>query len=250
MIPQVVFFDLDNTLTESKHPLSPSMVKIVTALLTRTKVAVTSGAKISLIKEQVPDTLPEEVKSNLYLLPTSGSELYEYADGEWKNIYKNTLTPEEVEEITVALTKAGTETGLVDFSTPSFGLRIENRGSQMALTPPGQDAPIEIKAAWDPERIKRPILREAVAKLLPQYEVKAAGRTTIDVTKHGIDKAYGVRELSKRLNIPIEQMVYIGDALFPGGNDEVVKKTGIKTVQTEGPEHTEKLIEELLAQVY
>jgi hypothetical protein len=42
-------------------------------------------------------------------------------------------------------------------------------------------------------------------------------------------------------------MLYIGDALFPGGNDEVVKETGIETRQTSGPEETARIIRELLA---
>jgi hypothetical protein len=90
------------------------------------------------------------------------------------------------------------------------------------------------------------VLRDAVAKRLPEYDVKSGGSTSIDVTRHGINKAYGIRKLSEHLAIPIEEMLYVGDALFPGGNDEVVKETGIPTRQVADPDETEEVIKELL----
>jgi hypothetical protein len=42
-------------------------------------------------------------------------------------------------------------------------------------------------------------------------------------------------------------MLYVGDALFPGGNDEIVKETGIPTQQVSGPAETKEIIEKVLA---
>ncbi len=78
--------------------------------------------------------------------------------------------------------------------------------------------------------------------------MKRAGSTSIDVTRRGLTKAYGVRKLSEHLDIPISNMLYIGDALFPGGNDEVVKETSIETRATSSPEETARIIEEVLLQ--
>jgi hypothetical protein len=41
-------------------------------------------------------------------------------------------------------------------------------------------------------------------------------------------------------------MLFIGDAIFPGGNDYAVKETGVKCTETSGPAHTLKIIEEIL----
>jgi hypothetical protein len=41
-------------------------------------------------------------------------------------------------------------------------------------------------------------------------------------------------------------MLFVGDALYPGGNDEVVISTGAQTRSTSGPPETNKIIEELL----
>jgi hypothetical protein len=42
-------------------------------------------------------------------------------------------------------------------------------------------------------------------------------------------------------------MLYVGDALFPGGNDEVVKESGIATREVANPSDTARLIDELLS---
>jgi len=73
-------------------------------------------------------------------------------------------------------------------------------------------------------------------------EVRAAGFTTIDVTKKGIDKAYGIRQIQKHLKIPISKMFFIGDAIFPGGNDYAVVRTGVDYMPVKNPEEAKKII--------
>jgi phosphomannomutase len=54
--------------------------------------------------------------------------------------------------------------------------------------------------------------------------VRLGGTTSVDVTKPGIDKAYGIRKLRDTLGIAIEEMIFIGDALFPAGTTIRPKK--------------------------
>ena len=77
-------------------------------------------------------------------------------------------------------------------------------------------------------------IRDMVAAKLPQFEVKAAGTTSIDVTQQGMDKAYGMKKLIEQLGIAKEDILFIGDRLFEGGNDYPVKLMGINTVAVEG----------------
>jgi hypothetical protein len=42
-------------------------------------------------------------------------------------------------------------------------------------------------------------------------------------------------------------MLYVGDALYPGGNDEVVILTGVQTRAVANPTETETIIDEILA---
>src|SRR3989344_3685502 len=85
-----------------------------------------------------------------------------------------------------------------------------------------------------------------MAKKLPNLKVVAAGFTTIDVTRRGIDKAYGIHQIQKHLRIPINNMFFIGDAIFPGGNDYAIVKTGVDYAAVKGPAETKKIILQIL----
>jgi hydroxymethylpyrimidine pyrophosphatase-like HAD family hydrolase len=57
-----------------------------------------------------------------------------------------------------------------------------------------------------------------------------------------VNKAYGIMKLVQFLKITIPDVVFVGDALFYGGNDYPAKSTGADCVQVNGPEDTAKLI--------
>lgn len=247
-IPKLVMFDLDGTLATSKQPLTPEMAELLAQLMSKTQVAVISGGALPQFMSQVVEQLPREANlTNLYLLPTSGAALHEYRNGEWKKIYEERLSDKETEDITTVLREAGTETGYIDFSTPSYGERIEHRGAQVTLSALGQQAPVDEKEAWDPDRSKREAIHAFASKRLPEYSVAFGGKTSIDVTKKNIDKAYGIHKLCERIGVPESDTLYVGDQLRPGGNDEAAYKTRAQTHQVENPEETAKLIREFVS---
>ena len=45
----------------------------------------------------------------------------------------------------------------------------------------------------------------------------------------------------------IKNMIFIGDALFPGGNDYPAKEAGVLSIQVRDSEETKRVIETLLA---
>lgn len=251
MIPRLVFFDLDNTLADSKQPIEPAMAVHLAHLISHTHVAITSGGKFEQLITQavahICDVPGGTMLSHLHLLPTSGAALYEFAEGTWELQYEERLSDAEVEKITHALEAGAHTTGLVDLSHVLHGPYIENRGTQVSLSALGQEAPVEEKKVWDSTRTKREALQKAIAPLLPEFDVKVGGLTTIDVTKRGINKAYGVRKLCEHLSIPLLDSLYIGDELGVGGNDEVVKETDIPTRAVANPAETAILIEELIS---
>ena len=132
-----------------------------------------------------------------------------------------------------------------------YGKVIEDRGTQITFSALGQDVVaalgekkgIQLKNAW---RKKYTPLKLTMAKILtkklPNFEARPSAFTSIDVTRKGIDKAYGVRQIEKYLNVPIRNMVFIGDALFPGGNDYAAKRSGIDCISVKGPNETKRVI--------
>lgn len=248
MMPALVFFDLDKTLAASKQPLTPEMAQLLSKLLARTNVAIVSGGKFSQLKEQVADQLPEGTAlERLFILPTSGAALYAYLEDRWQAVYEERLTDEQAQKIRAAIETAALETGILDEHTPSYGERIEFRGAEVTFSALGQEAPIAEKEAWDPDGTKKRTLHDALVPMLPEFDVKTGGSTSIDVTLKGINKAFGIRKLSEYRSYIIADMLYIGDALYPGGNDEVVKSTGIRTLEVKDPQDTMHVIGELLA---
>lgn len=129
----------------------------------------------------------------------------------------------------------------------TWGEIIEDRGSQITFSALGQLAPIQEKSLWDPDFNKRKKMKILLDAHIPEFSVRLGGTTSIDVTKHGIDKAYGILKLRDNLGIVLQNMIFIGDALFPGGNDYPAKEAGVVSIQVNGPDETKRVIETIVA---
>jgi phosphomannomutase len=246
--PQLIAFDLDGTLAESKQRMSSGMGELLSQLLKKMPVAVMSGAGWPQFERQFfPALLPDTNLKNLYVFPDNAAQCFVYRDGSWKPQYDNAFTPAEREHILKVLDEALKETGLIDVPVRVWGERIEDRGAEVAFSPLGQEAPLAEKKDWHKEHdVLRKKLHEALNKRLPEFANAMGGLTTVDITRKGITKAYGIKRLAELTGIPVARMLYVGDALDEGGNDSVVKETGVRTQAVFGPEETAGLINTLL----
>lgn len=243
-----VVFDLDGTLAESKQPVGSSMVDRLRKLLRRYDVAVISGGAWPQFQTQLLAqlTLDPEEAARLYLFPTSATSFYMHLDGAWQAVYAEQLPEDDRNRIFAAFKQAFADTGF-EHPRKTWGPQLEDRGTQVTFSALGQLAPVEFKKTWDPTFSKRLIVMERLIQLLPDFEVRTGGSTSIDVTKKGIDKKYGIEQIERQLGVPISEMVFVGDALFPGGNDFPVKATGIATVAVTGPDEAMSFIDGLLS---
>ncbi len=242
---QLIVFDLDGTLAESKSSLDAEMASLLMALLNTVRVAVISGGDWPQFEKQLLSKLPHgDGLVNLSLLPTCGTKFYQYAE-DWRPLYSEGLTDSERRMIFGSLKKA---LAVADFKIEKvWGEVIEDRGSQITFSALGQQAPIEAKAKWDPDHTKRKRLKTLLDELIPDFSVHLGGMTSVDITKPGIDKAYGIGKLRDTLGIAIDDMLFVGDALFPGGNDYPAKATGAASIQVRDPDETKRVIETLVA---
>jgi HAD superfamily hydrolase (TIGR01484 family) len=195
-------------------------------LLGLVKVAVISGGSWPQFEKQLLSTLPHDARlANLFLLPTCGTQFFRYA-GDWTRIYSEDLTADEKGRIVSALRGALELTG--SRAAQVWGEVIEDRGSQITLSALGQQAPLAEKERWDPDFTKRTAIKAVLDSTLPEFSVRMGGATSIDVTKPGIDKAYGIRKRRDLLGISLAEMIFIGDALIPGGNDHPAREAGLR----------------------
>ncbi len=225
----------------------PEMVKKLGDLLERIPLAIMSAAGFPRIRDQFISHLEHSPHiSQFYIFPNSTAECYTFKNGEWKLAYSLGLSEDDRETIRKAIRDALAETGVLE-EHPKHEPMIIDRDAQIALATIGLDASFEEKKAWDPDQAKRKKLTAVLEKKIPQFEILMGGMTTIDITHKGVNKAYGVNWLSQKLNIPAPEMLYVGDALYPGGNDEVVRPTGIQTHMVSGPSETLIVLDELLS---
>lgn len=241
---QLIVFDLDGTLAPSKSSIDDEMAALLEKLLGVVRVAVISGGDLPQFQQQLIARLPAGGElANLSLLPTCGTKFFRY-DGGWQKLYSEDLSAEQKRRIVAALDAAVDAAGLR--APKTWGPAIEDRGSQITYSALGQQAPLEEKERWDPDFAKRKRIQALLATSLSDFSVRFGGTTSIDVTLPGIDKAYGIRKLRDVLNVAIEAMIYIGDALFPGGNDEPARTTGADCIQVRDPNETKRVIEAIV----
>lgn len=252
---KLIAFDLDGTLAESKSPITDGMSDLLSRLLDKYHVCVISGGKFGQFEKQLLANLKvDPVKlERLHMMPTCGTRYYifDLAKGEWKQVYAENFKENEKKKIIGALNKGFDDLNYRE--KKHWGEQVEDRGSQVTFSVYGQDIVDELgkegvrkKEAWDPDNKKKNKLRDYIADLIPEFEVRVGGVTSIDVTKPGIDKAYGMHKLMEILGIAKEEILFIGDRLAEGGNDYPVKAMGIDSMEISHPDETELVIEAVI----
>jgi HAD superfamily hydrolase (TIGR01484 family) len=250
MTKKLIAFDLDDTLAVSKSPIEDRMGNLLVRLLQKYDVCIISGGKYEQFKKQVIDRLEASPRDldRMHLMPTCGTRYYRYDElnDSWKIQYAEDLTDEQKKKIVSVLESSAKEVGL--WVEKPYGDIIEDRGSQVTYSALGQQAPAEEKYKWAEENAEaKQTLRKLIAEQLPDLEVRLGGTTSVDVTRIGIDKAYGMKKLVEALDISKDDILFIGDKLQEGGNDYPVHAMGIDCIEVDGWEDTALVLEGILA---
>ncbi|MEO6760811.1 MAG: HAD-IIB family hydrolase [Candidatus Saccharimonadales bacterium] len=252
---KVIAFDLDGTLAPSKSTMPDRMNEAFTALLPYYELCVISGGKFAQFEAQILNSLktsPAQLE-RLHLMPTCGTQYYRYdiTKQRWNRVYAELIPEADKKKIAAALQKGFKDLGFEAKKT--YGPTVEDRESQITYSVLGQDIVaelgdkgVEIKSAWDPDDSKKQAVRDYVAPFLPDYEVRVGGVTSIDVTRPGIDKAYGMQKLMEIMEIGKDDILFLGDRIREGGNDYPVKAMGIDSLEVSRWEDTALVLEGIL----
>ena len=243
---KLVAFDMDGTLALSKQAIEPGMQVALKGLLDVAMVAVISGGDWPQFEKQVIAQLPADTRQDrLFIMPTTGSKLYRFTEGKWSAVYADNFDPEERKRIDAALRKAVADAGLT--GERIWGEQIEDRGSQITFSGLGQQAPLEAKETWDPDQKKRRSLQATLQGELPELSINLGGTTSVDITRKGVDKAYAMRRLGEFAGVSKDEMLFMGDATYPGGNDRPVPDAGYDTLTVRDVKETETAIAAVVA---
>lgn len=247
LIPKkLIMFDLDGTLAVSKQALDSEMAELLRELLNHYKVAIISGGALPQFEKQVlgPLAANEKQLESFILMPTTSANIYLHEQGKLKRVFAELLTKEEKDRIFKYVNDAIEHFNLRPET--QYGELIEDRETQVSYSALGQKAPPEAKAVWDPTGSRRQEVIAYLKPFLPGFSIRSGGGTTIDITREGIDKAHGVHQAMKLLDLSLSDIVFVGDALYPGGNDEAAKTTGVDCVEVKDVSDTKNYIRSIL----
>ena len=212
-----LFFDLDKTLTPSRSEMKAEHLDAFEQLCHSRDVIVVSGAEGSQIRAQIP----KRFSGMYYMLAQNGNHAI---DKSGANIWKEDLDAQQTAAISVFIEQLKKELGLQVKNEADL---IENRGAQISYSLIGHHEDLQKKADFDPDFKKRLAILNAHAHEVDalkkaHVEVKTAGTTCFDFFPLGKNKGFNILQFIERLGWKKEDSLYIGDALFPGGNDESV----------------------------
>lgn len=224
-------FDMDGTLTPTKSVMTEEVAIFIRQLLASGKtVSVISGSRYSVVKDHFLNamSITEAEAELVYLLPTSGAQMFVYKDGEWSCVHDKSFTKQEKQKIIKAFDILLEKYASI-MPEVVYGERVEDRESQITMSALGNstDAPRDEKEAWDPDHVKRQILSAGLNELIPEFKIQIGGSTSLDVTKPGIDKEYGINELISFTQFDKTRTLFVGDAIFEGGTDYPATRTGV-----------------------
>jgi phosphomannomutase len=181
-VKQLIVFDLDGTLAESKSAIDDEMSVLLGKLLATVRVAVISGGDFPQFETQLVANLPKGAPlERLSLLPTCGTKFFTFTNGAWTKLYSEDFTQTEKDGIVKALDDAVDDSGYKAAKT--WGEAVEDRGSQITYSALGQQAPLDEKKHWDPDFAKRKVSRSGTCYLSATPSSPAA--TTIRCAARG-----------------------------------------------------------------
>jgi len=255
MLPdkKILAFDIDGTLTESKTLITPEMADLLKELAKeRIVIAIAGGSFKQMETQFLPPFSSDEGMApfihNFKFLPTSGSQRYEYdiPSKTWVLVDKIPL-PEEAKVRAIKLLQEVIENPEYGIPPNPVGPIIEDRDTQITFTPNGQQAPVALKLSFDPDRKKREKIKAFLEPQLPEVTILINGTSSIDILPKGFSKAVGLEHYLTEAGFQKQDVLFVGDGLFPGGNDYAVKEAGFDTIAVKNPEETKAIIRSWIA---
>ncbi|HST20306.1 MAG TPA: hypothetical protein VLR90_04280 [Blastocatellia bacterium] len=237
-----LLFDIDNTLTPPRQPLQQSMVEILKRLVIPFHVA--AGSHIELLRDQFFEPLYEFGFRKQFDAFISNGGVHYYCD------YSKEMSLEMVSAFDIRdhLGKAhydllmevlGKAREMPEFQLPpSFevmGETITYRGSMINFVPIGRiegysaeyhrsrDNFVVFDHATGYRSKMMDHLKRELSFLIESHQltISLGGQTSFDINIATKDKGHAVWTL---LNNGVDKIVFLGDALFEGGNDAPIRK--------------------------
>ena len=250
---KIIVFDVDQTICESKSNIDKEMSELLCDLLKIKQVAILSGGSCDLLENIVFKQMScRDLFHNGYIFGQVGTYLKMYKNNNWECIYALTFPVNDIDIIIKNMQELVNQEK-EKFTNKLQGRIIENRETSITITLAGQDSPYEFKKDWNrinnEERKKFFLLvKDYLYKTFGEnvYTASLGGTSSIDITQYGKDKAYAINYMVDNFDITLKEILFLGDALYEGGNDYIVRSTGIEVIQVKDIQETKKYIRSII----
>jgi phosphomannomutase len=234
-------FDIDNTLTPPRRPLEQEMAEVLKSL--ELPFYLVAGSDLPLIKDQFIKPLHAfGFRENIDAFLCNGATRYGIN-------FSDTVSIETIRDFDIRnhigeenfkfmLSVIEATLSMKEFQLPSpmvvLGDQIVFRHSMVNVAPIGRpkgqlaaeayknrDAFVEYDEKTSYRRKLMEHLNKELARLRMEKKlfISLGGQTSFDIVIEGNDKSYAIDTLLKE---GFEELVFMGDALFEGGNDEAI----------------------------
>ncbi len=231
---KVIIADVDETICEPAQEINLRLAEKINGLIEKGMTfAFISGTHLVELQRMISAHLVEEH----HLLAGTGTVYSIQKNGFSTLIHNYQLTAVEKAEIMAVFEKLIMEYQLHPLTSKED--QLQDRESQIAFSALGRHAPLELKRRFDPVGEKRIQWIKFLRQYLDEnkYEIALGGTTTLDVTRKGLDKEWAIREFLKINNLSPEDVIFIGDKLYPGGNDYPAAKV-VDCIAVKNPDET------------
>jgi hydroxymethylpyrimidine pyrophosphatase-like HAD family hydrolase len=242
-VKTAVLLDVDNTITPPRQPLNQQMAIVLECL--NVPFYIVAGSHIGLLREQFFDPLYKfGFRKRFDAFISNGAMLYRCDYSKKQSIrlvskfsLRKHLGKKSYDFLTRVLR---TTMELAQFKLPDSvavdrETIIVDRESMVNLSPMGRrvtedlegqqnrDAFVKFDETTGYRQRMMDYLKHELSPLISgrQLTITLGGQTSLDIGVEGEDKTKAVRTL---LDAGTERIIFIGDALFEGGNDAVIQQ--------------------------
>ena len=205
---KLIAFDLDGTLALIEAAADDRMAKALADLLDVVQGRDDLGRRLAAVREagRRPPARRAPTWRKLFIHADDGHQaVHAIVDGAWTAVYAELFDDETSASNHRRVRRRRCEATGFDQSK-TWGERIEDRGSQITFSALGQQAPLEAKEQLGPRlRQAQDDRRPICAKRLPGLSINMGGATSIDITREGVDKAYGLKKLRDASGIALDE---------------------------------------------
>ena len=244
---RIFIFDVDGTLTPSRQKMTKEFKEFFSEWIKKNKFYLVTGSDLSKLQEQM-DFMDIEAEG---IFTCCGNQFWK-PDPHIVNISAELIYDNKFEVPRKLNKLLGTVMSNSQYPY-RYGNHIEDRGSMVNFSIVGRDCTQEQREEyfeWDKQSLERKIIANAIKEKFPELDAVIGGQISIDIYPKGKDKSQILDVIKQDRLVTPDEYIFIGDRMEKGGNDYPLaqllqnqdKPYGY-TYETEGPEHTQRILE-------